>query len=202
MSSELSQTMVPTATALGRVACIGDGCAAEAWDMGSLWRIPARASVSLSAPARHRHAHARMGVMSDLVTKAESAPATRTARVLVYSDDANTREKVRFAVGSTSHGRTLEWVETATHDAVIAHAYAGDFDLIILDAEAAKSGGMGICRQLKHELYRCPPVLLLVGRMGDAWLATWSEADAAVAHPLDPFQVKAAVDAFFDPASA
>lgn len=146
-----------------------------------------------------------MGAMSDIVQHDEQhgshAPAPRKARILLYSDDATAREKVRFAVGSMTHGRRVEWVETATHDAVIAHADAGGFDLIILDGEAAKSGGMGICRQLKHELYRCPPILLLVGRMGDAWLATWSEADAAVAHPLDPFQVKDAVDAFFAPAN-
>jgi len=139
--------------------------------------------------------------MSDMVKHGSEAPAVRKARILVYSDDATVREKVRFAVGSTTHGRPIEWVETATHDAVIAHASGSVFDLIILDGEAAKSGGMGICRQLKHELYTCPPVLLLVGRAGDAWLATWSEADAAVAHPLDPFVVKEAVDAFFAPAT-
>jgi CheY-like chemotaxis protein len=145
-----------------------------------------------------------MGAMSDLVHGGQhgsDAVSPRKARILVYSDDATAREKVRFAVGSLTHGRPIEWVETATHDAVIAHAEAGGFDLIVLDGEAAKSGGMGICRQLKHELYRCPPILLLVGRMGDAWLATWSEADGAVAHPLDPFQVKEAVDAFFAPAT-
>jgi DNA-binding response OmpR family regulator len=76
------------------------------------------------------------------------------------------------------------------------------FDLVVLDGEAAKSGGMGICREMKHELYDCPPVLLLVGRPADAWLATWSEADAAVSHPLDPFVVREAVDEFFSPATA
>src|SRR5690606_9705103 len=121
---------------------------------------------------------------------------------LLYSDDKNVREKVRFAVGPTTHGRPIEWVETATHDAVIAHADGAHFDLLILDGEAAKSGGMGLCRQLKHELYHCPPVLMLVGRKDDAWLATWSEADAAVAHPLDPFVVRESVDAFFAPATS
>lgn len=31
-----------------------------------------------------------------------------------------------------------------------------------------------------------PPVLLLMGRPQDAWLATWSRADAAVTLPVDP----------------
>lgn len=132
--------------------------------------------------------------MSELTTTAGMDVEPTRARVLLYSDDATTRERVRFAVGSASNGRAVRWTETATHAATIAQADEHTFDLMILDGEAAKSGGMGICRQLKHEIYACPPVLLLVGRPDDAWLATWSEADAAVAFPLDPFEVKAAVD--------
>ncbi len=52
---------------------------------------------------------------------------------------------------------------------------------------------MGLCRQLKNEIFRCPPVLVLTGRPQDAWLATWSLADAAVPHPLDPLAVAQAV---------
>ncbi|MGC4174159.1 hypothetical protein [Demequina sp.] len=140
--------------------------------------------------------------MSDLVTHESAAPAPRAARILIYSDDLHVRENVRFAVGSTTHGRPVEWTETATHDAVIGALDTATFDLVILDGETAKSGGMGICRQMKAELYHCPPILLLVGRPSDAWLATWSEADAAVSHPLDPFVVREAVDEFFEPATA
>jgi len=129
-------------------------------------------------------------------------PEAGAVRILLYSDDVNTREKVRLAVGPRSGGRLVEWVETATHEGTVMQADTESFDLMILDGEAAKSGGMGMARQFKHELFSCPPILVLVGRMGDAWLATWSEADAAVAHPLDPFEVKAAVDAFFIPAEA
>ena len=131
----------------------------------------------------------------------DEVPA-RSIRILLYSDDANTREKVRMAVGPRSAGRPIEWVETATHEGTVMQADTESFDLMVLDGEAAKSGGMGLARQFKHELFACPPIVVLVGRMGDAWLATWSEAEAAVAHPLDPFEVKAAVDAFFIPASA
>ena len=69
---------------------------------------------------------------------------------------------------------------------------AGGVDLAILDGEAVPAGGMGVCRQLKDEIYRCPPVLVLIGRADDAWLATWSRADAAVSHPLDPVELAAA----------
>lgn len=142
-----------------------------------------------------------MGDMSDVAKHTGGAVTTARARILIYSDDRNVRDKVRFAVGSTTHGRTIEWTETATHDATIGSLDDATFDLVILDGEAAKSGGMGICRQMKREYFTCPPVMLLVGRPGDAWLATWSEADVAVAHPLDPFVVRDTVDEFFAPAS-
>lgn len=143
-----------------------------------------------------------MGAMSDVVKHTSDTPAIRKARILLYSDDRNVREKIRFAVGPTTHGREIEWVETATHAAVIDRLDNERFDLVVLDGEAAKVGGMGIARQMRHELYECPPILLLVGRPADAWLATWSEADAAVAHPLDPFVVRDTVDSFFARAGA
>jgi DNA-binding response OmpR family regulator len=66
-------------------------------------------------------------------------------------------------------------------------------DLLILDGEAAPAGGMGVCRQLKDELYKGPPILVVVARPQDAWLATWSKADAVVSHPLDPMAFARAV---------
>jgi DNA-binding response OmpR family regulator len=122
------------------------------------------------------------------------APAERTTTVLVYSDDRSTREQVRRALGRRPAAGLplLEYVECATEPAVIALMDAGGVDLAILDGEAVPAGGMGICRQLKDEIYRCPPVLVLIGRADDAWLATWSRADAAVSHPLDPVELAAA----------
>lgn len=72
---------------------------------------------------------------------------------------------------------------------------AGGVDLAILDGEAAPSGGMGIARQLKDEIYQCPPIMVLIGRPQDAWLATWSRADGVVSHPLDPLVLAEAVGA-------
>jgi DNA-binding response OmpR family regulator len=111
-----------------------------------------------------------------------------TMTVLVYSDDVDTRERVKLAVGRRpAAGLPLvEWVECATEPAVIAAMDKGGIDVAILDGEAVPAGGMGIARQLKDEIYRCPPILVLTGRVQDNWLAAWSRADAAVPHPLDP----------------
>lgn len=128
---------------------------------------------------------------------APQAGGTRTSapRILLYSDDSDTRAKVRLAVGRrlSAGAPDIEWVESATHDAVVALADAGGFDLFVLDGEAGRSGGMGVCRQLKNELFDCPPVLVLTGRPQDAWLASWSLADAVVPHPLDPILLQETV---------
>ena len=47
--------------------------------------------------------------------------------------------------------------------------------------------------RMKDELYRAPRSLVLTGRPQDAWLATWSRAEAAVPHPIDPIQLAEAV---------
>jgi hypothetical protein len=57
---------------------------------------------------------------------------------------------------------------------------------MVLDGEAQPAGGMGVCRQAKDEIYNCPPVLLVIARADDGWLATWSRADAVISHPIDP----------------
>ena len=134
-------------------------------------------------------------------TVAHPAPApagearARTLTILLYSDDASVREKVRLAVGRRPAADlpAVEWIECATEPAVIAVADSGQADLFVLDGEAAPYGGLGLCRQLKNEIYRCPPILVLTGRHEDAWLASWSQADLAVPHPLDPAAVAQAV---------
>ncbi|MBH1933573.1 hypothetical protein I5Q34_04580 [Streptomyces sp. AV19] len=111
-----------------------------------------------------------------------------TATVLVYSDDANTREQVRLAGGRRPAPDVppVEYVECATLPALLRLLGERRIDVCVLDGETAPAGGMGVCRQLKDEVFQCPPVLLLMGRPQDAWLATWSRADAAVTHPVDP----------------
>ena len=57
---------------------------------------------------------------------------------------------------------------------------------LLLDGEAVPAGGLGLARQLKDEIYGCPPLLVLIGRPQDSWLAAWSRADAAISRPVDP----------------
>ena len=118
-----------------------------------------------------------------------------TATVLVYSDNSNTREQVRLATGRrpASDVPQVEFIECATPAAVIKELDRGGIDVCVLDGEAVPMGGMGVCRQIKDEIFNCPPVLVLIGRPQDAWLATWSRADAAVTLPVDPVEFAASL---------
>ena len=116
-------------------------------------------------------------------------------KILVYSDDADTRDQVILALGRRPHPDLpeAEYVEVATEPVVLQQMDSGTIDLAILDGEAVPAGGMGIAKQLKDEIYQCPPLLVLTGRPQDAWLATWSRAEAAVPHPIDPLVLAEAV---------
>ncbi len=76
---------------------------------------------------------------------------------------------------------------------MVAEVEGGGFDVLILDGESSPIGGLGLAKQLKNEIFDCPPILVLTGRPQDAWLAAWSQADLAVPHPLDPIALAHAV---------
>ncbi|MDO5630078.1 MAG: hypothetical protein Q4G43_17330, partial [Mobilicoccus sp.] len=114
--------------------------------------------------------------------------------VLLYSDDRAVRDTVRLAVGDrpAEDVQIGNWHECATPAAVLTAVQGGGYDLLVLDGESQPYGGMGISRQLKNEIFECPPIVVLTGRPVDGWLATWSLADAAVPRPLDPARLAAA----------
>jgi len=129
--------------------------------------------------------------MSDAATTTDAA----THRVVVYSDDEAVRDQMRTAVGrrpAEDLGR-IEWVECSTGKQVLAAVDGGGVDAVLLDGEAWPTGGMGLAKQMKDELRDCPPVLVVIARRDDQWLATWSQADAVIAHPIDAPELTSAV---------
>lgn len=113
-------------------------------------------------------------------------------KVLLYSDDRTVRDEVRLTLGRrvAKDLPELDVREVATPDAVLRELdNDSSYGLVILDGEARPLGGFGLAHQMKEEYANCPPILLLVVRVADAWLATWSRAEAIASYPIDPFQL-------------
>jgi DNA-binding response OmpR family regulator len=155
---------------------------------------PAHRSLNGSASNAAADGGAAIQVRGQRALRA-SAQLQPAMTVLVYSDDVSTRDRIRLAVGRRPAADLprVEYLECATHRAVVQAVDRGGIDVLILDGEAVPTGGMGICRQLKDEIYNCPPILIVTGRRDDAWLASWSRADAAVPHPIDGLTLAPAV---------
>jgi DNA-binding response OmpR family regulator len=119
-----------------------------------------------------------------------------TITIAVYSDDQSVRAQVITALGQqvASDIPAHKIVEFATGPALRQYVDGKkQVDLFILDGEAVPEGGLGLGRQLKDEVFQCPPILAITGRVQDNWLASWSRADAVVVHPVDPFTLAAKV---------
>jgi len=129
--------------------------------------------------------------MATTAKRAGTYTAQQTALVALYSDDRTVRQQVRQAVGTrvAADLPELEFVEFATPAAVLAGLAEQDFDLAIFDAEAVPEGGMGLAHQIKDEMSYPVPVVLLVARPADAWLAAWSRADGISPYPIDPIRL-------------
>ena len=93
--------------------------------------------------------------------------STLATVILVYSDDQSVRAAVRAARLYIREKRKI--------------------DLFILDGEAVPEGGLGLAHALKDELIDCPPIMVIIQRPQDSWLARWSGAEAVISHPIDPF---------------
>jgi DNA-binding response OmpR family regulator len=116
---------------------------------------------------------------------ADTAPVLST--VLLYSDDEQVRHTMRLAIGTRpAPDLQVRFIEASTHGEVIRLVDSGDFDLLVLDGEAAPSGGIGIARQVKDEIEDCPPTCVVIARAADNWLAAYARVDATLTHPLDP----------------
>jgi len=119
----------------------------------------------------------------------------RKYSIIVYSDDSSVREAVIGALGNRVASDMAEHVIHQFATAAALRLFVDSkkpgsdspIDLFILDGEAVPEGGLGIARQLKDEVFNCPPVMVITGRKEDAWLAAWSRAEANVLHPIDPF---------------
>jgi DNA-binding response OmpR family regulator len=107
--------------------------------------------------------------------------------VLLYSDKAEVRDRIRQAIGvRPAADMTVTFVDSSSYDECISIVDRTDVSLLVLDGEAQPAGGIGIARQLRDEVDDCPPVCVVIARNADRWLAAYAKVDAVLVHPLDP----------------
>ena len=126
--------------------------------------------------------------MTNVTFVADINSQAHELRVLVYSDDRRIRDAVMTGLGRrpAKDLAKIEFVQVATEPIAKKELKSGKIDLAILDGEAAPAGGMGTARNAKDEVFNCPPIIVLIQRPQDAWLATWSKAEGVVPMPIDP----------------
>ena len=117
-----------------------------------------------------------------------SNPVASNPVLLVYSHRPEVRERIITAIGrrpAPDVGR-VNYLECSGVHEVIMAIDAQAADIVILDGEAQPTGGIGISRQIHQEAAVIPPIVLVVRRADDRWLATWAKADEILVFPLDP----------------
>jgi len=122
-----------------------------------------------------------------MTSGSDGTEPVRTSTVLLYSDDPEVRKRMRLAIGTRpAADLAVRFVEASTYDEVLRHLDNFDIDLLVLDGEAVPAGGLGIARQLRDEIDDSPPIVVVIARAADRWLAAYAKVDATLTHPLDP----------------
>jgi len=125
-----------------------------------------------------------------------SVPAV--TEVLIATDADAVFDEVEAALADESTRVSRVRAGTEVGPAVAA----GAPDLVVLDLQIGNMGGIAACMHLRHEAGdgRLPevPVLMLLDRMADVFLARRSGADGWVVKPLEAFALRRAATAILE----
>ena len=123
---------------------------------------------------------------------------TRVKTILVASDAPSVRAEVTAVVGEPD----VEVIEIHTGPAVPPAVHDHAPDLLVVDLQMGNMGAMAVCLELRlEESYgNLPhvPVLMLLDRRADVFLARRSGAEGWVVKPLDPMRIRRASRALLD----
>jgi DNA-binding response OmpR family regulator len=116
----------------------------------------------------------------------------RRVRVLLVSPDPASRDLLRVAVGSIERrlGQPLSFLHADDGEQGARLALRERPEAVIADEIASRAGAFSLARDLRGapDPYRGPIVIVLERRQ-DQWLARWSGADAWFVRPVDPFEL-------------
>jgi len=117
------------------------------------------------------------------------------ATILVASDSPTLRREVASVTASGD----IDVVEAISGPAVIGAVLSDPPDLVVVDMQMGNMGGMAVCLELRLEesYLDIPhvPVLMLLDRRADVFLARRSGAEGWLVKPLDALRLRRAVRA-------
>ena len=119
-------------------------------------------------------------------------------RVLLATDADWIHEEVDAAIA----GDDIEVLRVRQGVEVLPAVHAGSPDLVVLDLQIGNMGGMAACMNLRLDesvgrLHHVP-VLMLLDRDVDSFLASRSDADGWIVKPLDAFRLLRAATALLN----
>ncbi len=111
-------------------------------------------------------------------------------RVLVASEDAEVRSR---AVGAMGSRPDLEVIEATSASAAHQRLAGDDVDVVVMDGDMRPEGGYSVVYEMRAaaELAgaTAPPVIILMDREQDRWLADWAGTTEALLKPVNPFDL-------------
>jgi DNA-binding response OmpR family regulator len=123
-------------------------------------------------------------------SRARELACPSVTEVLIATDADAVFDEVDASLADESTTTVRVRAGMAVGDAVAE----GRPDLVILDLQIGNMGGIAACLHLRHEAGegRLPdvPVLMLLDRAADVFLARRSGADGWVVKPLEPFALR------------
>lgn len=122
------------------------------------------------------------------------------SRILVVADAAWVRNEVHASLTAPD----FELVDLADPAAAAAAALDGDFDAVVVDLQTGSMGGMAVTRDVRERADLRGrdhlPVVVLLDRAADAFLAKRAGAAGWVVKPFDAYTIRAVLaDALASP---
>jgi two-component system response regulator FlrC len=116
------------------------------------------------------------------------------SKVLIVTDEPWVRNEVR----ATLTGPDFVLIDHASPDTAAAEAVAKEVDVVITDLQIAAMGGMAVVRSVREATGDSDtpglPVILLLDRKADGFLAKRSGAAAWLTKPFTSHELAAAID--------
>lgn len=113
-------------------------------------------------------------------------------RVLLVSPDASARDLMRVAVGSLERrlGEPVSFLNASDGERGARVGLRERPDAVVADEIASRAGAFSLAKDLRGALDPyLGPIVIILERKHDAWLARWSGADAWFVRPVDPFEL-------------